>query len=721
MIHPPPRRKKFFLTIIRKSFSWLSWIVGLYGIVFAEARLFADDSPWLSTSPIVDTAPRALRQAGWPISTIDRYVLAHLEEASLEPNADAPPNVLIRRLYFDLIGLPPTSSEVDQFIDRVQTTSLEEAMDEVIESLMKRPGYGERWGRHWLDVARFGESSGKEANISFPYAWRYRDYVIDATQNDIPFNRFIEEQIAGDLLPTKNEDERARLLIATGFLAVGTKNLDEANPKQFEADIVDEQIDTISRAFMAHSVACARCHDHKTDPYSLADYYALAGIFASTKTYFGTAVSPANRVGGDPLLLPSVKKQLVFHPPITAKRVQELQTELASLKKEEAEGMAANFRGQMKAESHEPAFTLRDALRIFWTSGRIEGELEKYDAEGRPLPLAMGVQDRESMTDAKLLEGGDIHQPGETIARGLPQQASTKADVVLPETESGRRQLAQWLTNYHQALTARVMVNRLWAQVMGHGIVRTMDDFGATGEAPTHPELLDHLAGKLIENTWSIRRTLKYILQSRTYRQASTFRFLAYDQDPDNRMYWRANPRRLQAEAIRDAMLQVSGELDLNRPEGSLVAKVIGDQPISLIGLNPKVPSDLDGSRHRSVYLPILRDRLPDVLATFDFAEPSLVTGKRDVTNVPTQALYLMNSSFVMARANAMAKSIQAKFQQLDEPAIGWLYESCFARPATPEEVSMGIEYCSSFEDRARGLASYCQALLSSAEFRWID
>ncbi len=654
-------------------------------------------------------------------SVIDRYVGAELELKGLKPSGEATAEVLLRRLYFDITGLPPSESDRQVFLSRFETRSLEATLATTVDELLQSPAYAERWGRHWLDVARYGESSGKEANITFPHAWRYRDYVIEAFRNDVPFDRFIEEQLAGDLLPAEDDRERARLLIATGFLAIGTKNLDEGNPMQFAADLVDEQIDTVSRAFMASSIACARCHDHKSDPYSMQDYYALAGIFGSTRTFFGTAVSPANRMAGDPLRLPEVDGQKIFHPPIDAKRVQKLKSQLSDLKKEHDEGMAAAQKAMASGKNTEETFSLRDALRIFWTTGSIEGELEKYDDDGRPLPLAMGVADREKPIDAALLDAGDIGQPGEPVSRRFPESIEVDSSITIPDDQSGRLQLAKWLTLPQHPLTARVIANRIWLHLMGQGLVRTVDDFGATGEPPTHPELLDHLASKMIEGNWSIKKLIRYIVMTRTYRQASTFDTKAYRIDPDNRTYWRANQRRLEAEAVRDAMLAVSGDLERVPRVGSLVAEVIGDRPVSLIGLDPKVPSDLDGSKHRSIYLPIMRDRLPDALAIFDFAEPSLVTGKREVTNVPTQALYLMNSPFVIERAESLARLVDDRFGDLTPAAVTWLHERCFGRSPDDREVQLALRFRAHSDDKDTTITRYCQALLASAEFRILD
>ena len=616
------------------------------------------------------------------------------------------------------------------FQKRIESDGLDSALAAEADALLASPQFGERWGRHWLDVARFAESSGKEANISFPYAWRYRDYVIDAVNADLPFDRFLIEQIAGDLLPSENDAERARLLIATGFLAIGPKNLDEMNPLQFAADVADEQLDTVTRAVLASSVACARCHDHKLEPFSMQDYYALSGVFASTKTYFGTAVSPSNRIGGDPLVLPLGANAPILHPSIGKQRVEQLKTQLASLKKEQQDRMAAAMKARRSGGDAEKEFSIRDALRIFWTSGGIEGQLEKVDESGQALPLAMGVMDRQRIINSPLLERGEINKPGRPVPRRFPQVIEVANAPSIPARQSGRLEFARWLTHTDSAsggLTARVMTNRVWRHLFGAGLVRTMDNFGFSGERPSHPELLDTLAVRFMADGWSIKKLVREIVLSRTYRQSSVYREDAFRTDPENRFLWRASKRRLDAEAIRDAMLVVAGELDTARPVGSLVGTKIGDRPISLIGLDPNIPADLDGSKHRSVYLPVLRDRLPDVLDLFDFAEPSLVTGDRETTNVPVQALYLMNSSFVQLRASALADRVQREADN-HEKRLRHAFVLCFSRAPDDEETKLAA----AFFDQNQGtsdndqqyrklLASYCQALLATAEFRNLD
>ena len=350
-----------------------------------------------------------------PDTVIDRFVLAQLEKNELRPSPDADAGTLVRRLYFDLTGLPPSPEQVAAF----DPSKLEDTVDELLAS----DGFGVRWGRHWLDVVRFGESNGREANIIYPHAWRYRDYVIDAVNRDLPFDRFLLEQVAGDLLPAESEAERARLMIATGFLAVGAKGLAGQDKQMFTADLVDEQLDALGRGFLASSISCARCHDHKSDPVTMTDYYSLIGIFLSTKTYFGTWIDSENNTGGELLTLPELPGQLKPGHPIEKEKVEEMKAELAQLdaKKDTQETMAAGMNEEQKKEFMRENFNevLRMALRDLWRWGGLEGKLATVDHEGQLLPLCMGVEEAEEMRDSPLYVRGDLKHPSDAVPRGI--------------------------------------------------------------------------------------------------------------------------------------------------------------------------------------------------------------------------------------------------------------------------------------------------------------
>lgn len=685
---------------------------------------------WSNRPPVMGVPPE-VRYGSWQRRPLDAHILAQLEVKNLSPSQDARPAVWLRRLHFDLTGLPPSPDETTAFVAGWQRAEaggpgpeLEAHLAETVDRLLASPAYGERWGRHWLDVARFAESNGRESNLTFPHAWRYRDYVIDAFNGDVPFDRFLLEQIAGDLLPAANDSERSRLLIATGFLAMGAKGLNEMSKAQFAADLVDEQVDTVTRAIIASSVACARCHDHKSDPYRMEDYYALAGIFRSTRTFYGTWIDSENNNGGELLRLPSLPGQVIPNKALRPGEVAKLKADLATLNREEQEqnAMVKKALEEGRDISKDSFKFLQNAIRIYWSRGGIEGRLQTVDDSGRALPLCMGVQDvaPDKVQDAPLLDRGDISHPGEKVPRALPAVFREKGQPAqrMPGDQSGRQELARWLGSRDHPLTARVMVNRIWRQLFGTGLVRTVDNFGASGEVPSHPALLDALAVQFMQEGWSVKSMVREIVLSRTYRQSAMYRAEAYDQDPDNRLLWRMRPRRLDAEVIRDAMLAVSGNLDRSRRRGSLVAELDG-QSVSLIGFNEKIPADLDGSRHRSVYLPVLRDQLPDALQTFDFAEPSLVSGDRDVTNNSLQALYLLNGRFVREQAEALASHLLQKPLSTGE-RIRLAFQLCFTREPDETELRLARQYLETGEE-SESWTAFCQSLLATAEFRLVD
>jgi len=693
--------------------------VARQGIDWEKGRAF-----WAYQRPI-DHQPPTTNDPTWAKQPLDHFILARLEAEGLRPSLDARPATLLRRLHFDLVGLPPSPPVLRQFLRQVNQQGLDAALAAEVDRLLASERFGERWGRHWLDVARFAESSGKETNVTFPHAWRYRNWVIDAFNQDKPYDRFLTEQIAGDLLPYDSPQQRADQLIATGFLAVGPKGLNENNKRQFLADVVDEQIDGLTQAVIASTVACARCHDHKFDPFSMEDYYALAGIFASSKACYGTSVAPGNQVGGDLIVLPEIPGQVIPNQSLPKERVKAYKEELAEFTRREELGR--QLLKKIIAEGKDPTevISLADILRAIWRRGAIEGTLKTVDDEGRALPLAMGVVDNERIADVPLLQRGELSRPGDVVPRGFPRVMQIEDVPPIPANQSGRLQLALWLTHPDHPLTARVMVNRVWSHLFGEGIVRTVDNFGAGGERPSHPEMLDHLALRFAkEHGWSVKALIKEMVLSRTYRQSSAWRQDAFKADPDNRLLWRASKRRLDAEAIRDAMLAVSGQLDVSRPRASLVAE-IGDRPVSIIALDRRVPPDLDGSLHRSVYLPVLRDKLPDVLDLFDFAEPSLVTGNRETTNVPLQALYLMNSPFVMDRAAALAARV-SRFTGDQDRQIRHAFVLCFSRLPSAEELQLARQFFAQAAEMEGAEATdalklYCHSLLATAEFRNLD
>jgi hypothetical protein len=679
-----------------------------------------------SFKPIVKPPLPVIANPQWAQQPIDVFVHAKLATVGMYPSAPAARRTLIRRAYFDLLGLPPTADQVSEFVSGKKSWAM------VIEQLLRSSHYGERWGRHWLDVARYAESSGKEANNTYPHAWRYRDYVIAAFNADKPYDQFIREQIAGDLLPARDDKHRAEMQTATGFLAIGPKSHNERNPMQFFMDVLDEQIEATSRAVLGLTIACARCHDHKFDPIPQREYYALAGIFASSEVQFGTIRGPGSRHASSLITLPAETAAQTAAPLTDANRARlERSKEQAIIARND---LAVRIREDRAAGRNSiPPFRLVVAgLRI----NTVQRELDNYFENGTAKPLAMGMRDRASARGTRLLERGEINQRGDSVPRGFISIINPDFPATFDRSSSGRQQLADWLVDARNPLTARVMANRIWHHLLGQGLVRSMDNFGSTGQAPSHPALLDHLALRFTENGWSTKKLIREIVLSQTYRQSSRYNSAHYNADPENRFLWRASKRRLDAESIRDAMLSVSGLLIWEPPRGSSVARAGDGQVGGPGGARSRLMSDVQRTTdHRSVFLPIVRDLVPESLALFDFAEPTLVTGKRDTTTVPSQALYLMNNPFVTRAADAMARRL---FQETDTNAndttrVRLAFQLAYGRAPTNSELEKSGQffkrYTAEIDDktpraqsqRASAWSSFCQALLCSAEFRYVN
>ena len=706
-----PPKKKLSESVIRDLERWVQ--MGAPDpraggtVIRREIDLEAGKKFW-AFQPLDHSQPKT-KNTSWAKSAIDRYVLAGLEAKGLQPVADADKRTLIRRVYFDLIGLPPSPEAVARFLADQSSKSLEKVVDKLLASSQ----FGERWGRHWLDVARYAESNGMERNAAFPHAWRYRDYVIDAFNNDKPFNQFITEQVAGDLMAGKTTDERH---IATGFLAMGPKSLNNNNRAEFLMDTVDEQLDVTTRAFMSLTVACARCHDHKFDPIPTEDYYSMAGIFKSSQAHFGGGgAGVRHKTPLIELQKGRAAKEATPKPGDNTRKVAVLrkrqQAILAETKK---------IQQQLKGKARtDPRFKElaqeRNKNRVL-----IKKLSKKSPTPKQTGPMAMGVTEG-IPADVKVHKRGDVASLGALVARGFPQVLDF-SKLKVNAKQSGRLQLAEWIASPQNPLTARVFSNRVWHHLFGQGIVRTVDNFGETGERPTNPALLDYLASRFISQGWSPKKLIREVVLSRAYQISSKHHAANAKTDPDNMLFWKMNQRRLDAESMRDAMLEVSGRLNLSPLQGSEVQKVGEDN----LGRNLAKLQQLRNAKHnhRSVYLPVARQALPEVLKAFDFAEPSIIVGRREITTVPTQALFLLNSKFVTTQAGAMAERV---LQAGDERAcIDLAFQLAFARKSTAEEQARTIAFlaeCNTDGKAAQLQAwtTFCQALLASAEFRYLN
>lgn len=862
------RIRRFVISIIRRFV--VRAAVPAIACLVSVTSSTADTSPdqteeaWAtfwSFQPIADPLPPVTKDEAWPLSLIDRFVLARLEEAGLQPAAEAERHVLIRRLYFDLTGLPPSEVDTAAF----EHDQSPDAYEKVVDRLLASPQFGERFGRHWLDIARFAESSGGGRSFMFPDAWRYRDYVIQSINEDKPLDMFITEQLAGDLLKSEEPEQRAEQLIASGFLAFGPHNYEQQDKEQLRMDVIDEQIATVGRAFLGMTLDCARCHDHKFDPVPMQDYYALAGIFRSTATFhvksqlqsvstWNTAKLPmsddaktafenhqrqiknlrqqiaevkaelttpdqslAAKGRIDPAQLPGIvvdneqatligdwmrsssvsgfvgagyihdknegkgDKRVIFNVELPQDGLYEVRLAYTT-----GGNRATNVKVSIEAEDIDESVTINqrrvppidgtfvplgaykfhagsvtvtitnvgtedhvivDAVQFLAstpdqspTSVRepdqkrkqaeveliaasireLERRMKALEENAPPAPsVAMSVADEAKPGDWHLHEMGLPHQRGAIVPRGFLSVATPRDEngkrlqPQIPADQSGRLELAQWITSCDNPLTARVLVNRIWQKLMGQGIVKTVDNFGVTGTPPTHPMLLDHLATQFIDDGWSLKTTVRQIVLSRTYRISTTPSEAALTTDPENKLLARAHRKRLDAESMRDAMLSISGELDLTM--GGHTVKKFTQYDLGY-------EHDMNLKR-RSLYMPAFRNAVPSGFAVFDAATPNIPVGHRSVSILPTQSLYMLNAPEVMVRSEAAAKRLLSEPGLSDEQRIDLAYRRSLGRAPTSRELDIALAFISRGAQNKENerWALFMQTLYASIDFRYVD
>jgi cytochrome c553 len=818
-----------------------------------------------SLQPLRPTTPPTVKDTAWGRAPADAYILAGLEAKNVPPTRDADRATLLRRVTIDLTGLPPTPTEVDAFLN--DKADDQAALATVVDRLLASSAYGERWGRHWLDVARYADSNGKDENLTFYESFRYRDYVIAAYNKDKPYDQFIREQIAGDLMGGTTPTERDERLTASGFLILGPKVLADRDHAKRRMDVIDEQIDTVGKAFMGLTLGCARCHDHKFDPVPTADYYALAGIFNSTRTldsfklgnpivsgwtvrplggaegeakakaqidhqkqikaldakikkvkeelkgsedkasmrssnvlvgivvddseakvvgqwkpstftkpYVGTGYLTDDKAGkGEKSVIytPKLPKageydvQISYTPggnrannvPVTIQCADgEKNVVLDETKPVKLDGLFVSV-GKFKFEAGNKGsvtigtkgtegYVLADAVR-FVPKGALENDaemamgvpadvrtkladaqtrLKELEAEEKKLKataptapmLVMAPRDEEKVGNAKINIRGNPHQLGAEVERGFLSVVPLPARPKIAAGQSGRRELAEWLTDPKHPLVARVYVNRVWLHLFGEGIVRTVDNFGIQGEKPTHPELLDALATQFVADGWSTKKLVRSLILSRAYRQASVAPAATVQADPENRLWSRANRRRVEAEVIRDTMLTVAGTLD--RTLGGTAVGTLGERVVS----NDSSGGVKNEGTRRSVYLPVLRTLLPQALDVFDFADPDVSTGRRDATTVSTQALYLMNSPFVLDQARTAATKLLAQTGD-DHARLTTLFRTALGRLPSENESSNVLRFVADYKSgaktdpRTEAWTAVCLAVFGSTEFRFME
>ncbi len=678
---------------------------------------------WWAFRPFTETAAPVVKQPTWARKKIDLFVLQELEARQLSPSDQADPGTLIRRAYLDLSGLRPSYEQVQAFTRNPSDL----AYEQMIERLLASPQYGQRWGRYWLDVARYGEDNptGEATNPGYPFAWRYRDWVIDAFNRDVPYNQFVTLQLAADLISgTPRRDLAATGLLGAAPIYHKDARLSRDVIENLYMDDWDERVDTVSRGILGLTVACARCHDHKFDPVTSQDYYALAGVFASTvavprpiaevdpqtERRFMVAAQrlfyvsyAANLMRSEPGSKPRQARQKVEQFVEELDKIEEeiaplrathpaLFTYLAQLDrrpaayasksgakpgvaaKKKIPPVAAGQRRRRGQNSTEPFFNAVFDAGL-WVNGS-DPDLTMIDVKpGMP-------------HDLHVLPGGNVAKPGELAPRGF-LSVLAKGDPAF-HRGSGRLELAERIFTDAAPLAARVIVNRVWAWHFGKPLADTPSDFGAQGEKPSHPQLLDDLAARFIANGWSLKWLHREIMLSSAYRQASRPRPEAVKLDPANRLLWRMNPRPLDIEAYRDCILQASGSLD---------TKLGG----------PSTDLDQFANNRRTVYARISRGRLNNLLQSYGFPEATMHSPNREITISPFQQLFVMNSPFMHDQAGNLAKSVA--HDAANNARVRALYHKVLARDPTTYELAVAGEYLA-----GGTLTDYAQALLSTNE-----
>lgn len=816
----------------------------------ADALVREDSIDWeqarefWSYQPIEKPAAPEVSHQNWASNEIDQFLVAKMEAKGIEPAPEASKAVLLRRAYLTLTGLPPSLEEQEAFL----SDDSPEALANLIDRLVDSPAFAERWGRHWLDISRYSDSSGGGRALPLYDAWRFRDYVIESFRKDKPLDQLIREHIAGDLLPSNSAEQRTEQKAGTGFLVLGPHNYENQDKDLLELEIVDEQLDTIGRSFMGMTIGCARCHDHKFDPIPTADYYAMAGIFMSTRSVEHANVSkwhtqPFVASEEDQLRLASLEIETVE----LKDRVASLKDQLKALGREpsdpgkaidpeffegqvfenarrkgewtdsssnhhfvglgyffaqtsprgEAEAifripveLAGNYEvriaystgsnrnakapvivetasatreftinQQITPEHHgvfttldqfsvpanseitvrvlakgESGVTIADAVQVLpvslvspaqeRTQERIrslekelrtaEARLKAAENELKGFPKVMAVSEAEEIADTPIRIRGVARNFGQTVPRGYLQIAWTGNGPMPPiaEGDSGRLGLADWIVSPDNPLTARVMANRIWLHLFGEGIVPTPDNFGATGTGPTHPELLDYLASRLIETGWSTKSMIREIMLSNAWSMASEAdNPKASMVDPGNELLWKFHRKRLDAETMRDSILLLSGNLDEEAGGPSLPK-----------GFKSEFGYQFTSTK-RSVYIPVFRNQLHEIFGAFDFANPNFVMGKRSQSNIPTQALFLMNSPFMHEESTAAAGRLFEETYANNTERLRAAYRRVLCREPNSEEIALTLEYLETEEAASDVLTAWSglmRSLFSCVDFQYV-
>jgi Protein of unknown function (DUF1553)/Protein of unknown function (DUF1549)/Planctomycete cytochrome C len=672
-----------------------------------------------SFQPIAQVTPPDVVDQAWPAGEIDRFVLSGLETRGLRPNPPAERHTLLRRVTYDLTGLPPTPEETAAFL----ADTAPDALAKVVDRLLASPHYGERWGRHWLDVVRYADTAGETGDYPAPLAYKYRNWVIDALNADLPYDEFIRQQIAGDLLAAEGPPEQyAARVTATGFVAISRRF--GFDPQNYQHLTISDTLDVVGRSILGLSIGCARCHHHKYDPIATEDYYALYGIFSSTRYAFP---------GGEETRRP--KDMVALVPPVEVARLEgQLAEELAKIDQplKQLEEQQTTLKTLIAAPPPAEALAPLQAAAAEFDKQIGQKKSEREQVARRELyDKCYGVVEG-TPADAHVQKRGEPTRPGAEVPRHF---VGILGGDRLPEgAGSGRRQLAEWLVRASNPLTPRVIVNRVWHYHFGKGLVATTNDLGIRGRRPTHPALLDYLASKFVAEGWSLKRLHREIVLSRAYQMSSADEPHGLELDPESEYLWRFDRQRLDAEAIRDSVLLISG--DLNAARG-------GPHPFPPVdswNFSQHMPfKAVYDHNQRSVYLMVQRIQRHPFLALFDGADPNASTSERTSTTTPSQALYLMNDPFMHHESEVVAARVLTA-QPSDRGRIDWLYQWALARAPREDEFGTSLVFLDRYVERLQALnvpvaagevaaesqrraawAALARVVLSSNEFLYLD
>jgi hypothetical protein len=703
-----------------------------------------EDRRYWAFQPVGHPAVPKVGRSEWIANPIDAFVLARLETKGLAPTPPADPRTLVRRVFFDLIGLPPKPEEVDSFV----ADHSPKAYEQLIDDLLSRKQYGERWGRHWLDVTRFAQTNGYERDDEKAEAWRYRDYVISAINDDKPYDRFVLEQLAGDELPDTTNDS----IVATGFYRLGIWDDEPDSQKAAAWDEIDEMVRTTGSAFLGLTLGCARCHNHMFDPISQEDYYQFAAFFRNVEP-FGVPKSATHlATNEDGIYTPLTSPQEYL--PWQARKAElnrqqnRPKEKLKALRQSVANRLKAQRKSRLTPDNREVDKHLTVAERA--EKDRLSAEITRLENELRKVPFSRALSVRECglpLRETRVLIRGNVATPGQKVEpRLLTVLSGKKIDAVPVSYQVGsphdgtvrpwlaelgvkptlglRRQLAEWIADKQNPLTARVMMNRLWQEHFGRGIVRSSDNFGRAGVPPTHPELLAWLARDFMDGDWRIKRMHKRIVMSNTYRMSSAEdNPRAQAIDTDNEFFWRQNLRRLDAEAIRDSMLAVSGRLSLEMGGRGFFPKLSAEvlETESRPGFGWGESSSAEQSR-RSVYIYLKRTLMVPFLETFDYTNTAESVGNRPVTTVAPQALLLLNSEFANEHAVALADRVRREAGPDCSKQIDRLFRLAFGRSPKADETTLAKRLLDRrVQKGADPLQSLCLVVLNLNEFIYVD